>query len=303
MSQQVFEVPARSPADQPPEPRIFAHCSTAEGVAMQLRSDPAGVLSVPELTTVLVAVHIGPAAKISCRRANTSHTGSAVHGDIDIIPAGTPARWEMHDKNDTALLISLPLPMMDAVAGECGFNPQRVEIRNRFQVRDAQLENIAWAIKSEMELGSPSGRLYMDSLAISVGSRLISAHSSVAAPTHRRGGLDGRTLKLTLEYIEEHLAEDLSLPRIATVAGLSASHFRTLFRDSVGTAVHQYVIQRRVERAKSLLMQGSHSIAEIALATGFTHQSHLSRHLQRASGLSPMQMRRIFAEHSVLQLN
>ncbi|HEY6376765.1 MAG TPA: AraC family transcriptional regulator, partial [Edaphobacter sp.] len=180
---------------------------------------------------------------------------------------------------------------------------QRVEIRNRFQVRDVQLENIAWAIKSEMELGSPSGRLYMDSLAISVGSRLISAHSSVAAPTQRRGGLDGRTLKQTLEYIEEHLAEDLSLARIAAVAGLSASHFRTLFRHSVGTAVHQYVIQRRVERAKSLLMQGGPSIAEIALATGFTHQSHLSRHLQRASGLSPKQMRRIFTEHSILQPN
>src|SRR5579871_2570346 len=88
MSQRVFEMPARLTA-QSLEPRILAQCSTAEGVAMQLRSDPAGVLRVPELTSVLVAVHVGPAAKISCRRAGTSHTGSAVHGDIDIIPAGT----------------------------------------------------------------------------------------------------------------------------------------------------------------------------------------------------------------------
>jgi AraC family transcriptional regulator len=288
---------------QPPELLILAHCRTADGVGMQLRSDPAGILSVPELTSVLVSVHIGPAARISCRRAATSHTGSAVHGDIDIIPAGTPSRWEMHDENDTALLMSLPVPMMDAIAEECGFNPQSVEIRNRFQVRDAQLENIGWAIKSEMELGSPSGSLYMDSLAISVASRLISAHSSVSARTERRGGLDGRRLKQTLEYIEEHLAEDLSLARIAAVVGLSPSHFRTLFRDSVGTAVHQYVIQRRVERAKSLLMRNSHSVAEIALATGFTHQSHLSRHLQRASGFSPAQMRRILSEHATPRLD
>ena len=301
MSQRVFEMPARLTA-QPPEPRILAQCSTAEGVAMQLRSDPAGVLSVPELTSVLVAVHVGPAAKISCRRAGTSHTGSAVHGDIDIIPAGTPARWEMHDANDTALLMSLPIPVMDATANECGFNAQRVEIKNRFQIRDAQLENIGWAIKSEMELGSPSGRLYMDSLAVSVASRLVSAHSSITPRTERRGGLDGRTLKQTLEYIEEHLAEDsnaLSLATIAAIAGLSASHFRALFRDSVGMAVHQYVIQRRIERAKSLLMQRRHTIAEVALATGFTHQSHLSRHLQRASGLSPARMRRILAEHTL----
>jgi AraC family transcriptional regulator len=292
--------------DQPPQPRIFAQASSAEGVGMQLRSDPSGVLHVPELNSVLIAVHIGPAARISCRRAGASHTGSAVHGDIDIVPAGTPARWEMHDNNDTSLLMSLPLPMMDAIAEECGFNPQRVEIKNRFQIRDTQLENIGWAIKSEMELGSPSGRLYMDSLAVSAASRLVSAHSSVAPRTERRGGLDGRRLKQTLEYIEEHLASDtndLSLAQIAAITGLSASHFRTLFRDSVGMAVHQYVIQRRIERAKSLLMQRRHTIAEIALATGFTHQSHLSRHLQRASGLSPAQMRRILVEHSTPHLN
>jgi AraC family transcriptional regulator len=279
---------------------------TAEGVGLQLRRDPSGVLHVPELSSVLIAVHVGPAARISCRRAGSCHTGSAVHGDIDIVPAGTPARWEMHDKKDTSLLMSLPLPMMDAIAEECGFNPQRVEIKNRFQIRDAQLENIGWAIKSEMELGSPSGRLYMDSLAASAASRLVAAHSSVSPRTERRGGLDGRRLKQTLEYIEEHLASDandLSLAQIAAITGLSASHFRTLFRDSVGIAVHQYVIQRRIERAKSLLMQRRHTIAEIALATGFTHQSHLSRHLQRASGLSPAQMRRVLAEHSMPHLN
>jgi AraC family transcriptional regulator len=278
-------------------PRIFPYGETADGLALQLRSDPAGVLEVPELQSVLVAIHVGAAAKVSCRRGGESHTGSAVHGDIDIIPALTPSRWELHDQNDTALILSLPPSLLDTVVEEHGFDSRRVEIRNRFQIRDAQLENICWALKAEMESGYPSGRLYTDSLAISVASRLVSTHSSIAQPrAAQSGGLGGRRLKQTLAYIEDHLAEDLSLSRIAAITGVSASHFKTLFRESAGVPVHQYVIQRRIERAKDLLMQDKLSIAEIAFATGFSHQSHLARHMRRAVGLSPRAMKRLFAD-------
>jgi AraC family transcriptional regulator len=220
-----------------------------------------------------------------------------VHGDIDIIPALTPSRWEIHDQNDTALILSLPPSLLDTVAEEHGFDSRRVEIRNRFQIRDAQLENICWALKAEMESNYPSGRLYTDSLAVSIASRLVSTYSSIAQrQAAQSGGLGGRRLKQTLAYIEDHLSEDLSLSRIASVTGVSASHFKTLFRESAGVPVHQYVIQRRVERAKDLLMQDELSIAEIALATGFSHQSHLARHMRRSVGLSPRAMKRLFAD-------
>jgi AraC family transcriptional regulator len=292
--------PSRSPLNVVSKtrlPRIIAYGETADGLALQLRSDPAGILEVPELQSVLVAIHVGAAAKVSCRRGGESHSGSAVHGDIDIIPARTDARWEIHDQNDTALILGIPPSLLNTVAEEHGFDSRRVEIRNRFQIRDAQLENICWALKAEMEANYPSGRLYVDSLAVSVASRLVSTYSSVAQrAAAKNGGLGGRRLKQTLAYIEDNLSEDLSLSRIASVTGVSASHFKTLFRESAGVPVHQYVIQRRVERAKDLLMQDKLSIAEIALATGFSHQSHLARHMQRSVGLSPRAMKRLFAD-------
>jgi AraC family transcriptional regulator len=283
-------------------PQVFAYGETAGGLALQLRSDPVGVLEVPELQSVLVAIHVGAAAKVSCRRGGESHTGSAVHGDIDIIPARTNSRWEIHDQNDTALILSLPPSLLDTVAEEQGFDSRRVEIRNRFQIRDAQLENVCWALKAEMESNYPSGRLYTDSLAVSVASRLVSTHSSVAQrAAAQNGGLGGRRLKQTLAYIEDNLCEDLSLSRIASITGVSASHFKTLFRESAGVPLHQYVIQRRIERAKDLLMQDKLSIAEIALATGFSHQSHLARHMRRSVGLSPRAMKRLFADTPAIE--
>jgi AraC family transcriptional regulator len=288
----------------PKLPRIFDYGQTADGLALQLRSDPAGVLDVPELQSILVAIHVGAAARVSCRRGGESHTGSAVHGDIDIIPALTPSRWEIHDQNDTALILALPPSLLDTVAKEHGFDSRRVEIRNRFQIRDAQLENICWALKAEMESNYPSGRLYTESLAVSVASRLVSTYSSIAQrPAAQTGGLGGRRLKQTLAYIEDHLSEELSLSRIASVTGVSASHFKTLFRESTGVPVHQYVIQRRIERAKDLLMQGKLSIVEIALSTGFSHQSHMARHMRRSVGLSPRDMKRLFADTPPIQSN
>jgi AraC family transcriptional regulator len=155
-----------------------------------------------------------------------------------------------------------------------------------------------------MESNYPSGRLYTESLAVSVASRLVSTYSSIAQrPAAQTGGLGGRRLKQTLAYIEDHLSEELSLSRIASVTGVSASHFKTLFRESTGVPVHQYVIQRRIERAKDLLMQGKLSIVEIALSTGFSHQSHLARHMRRSVGLSPRDMKRLFADTPPIQSN
>lgn len=283
--------------------RVHAQQGTADGFAVQLRSDTSGVLEVGEYPNALVSIHIGRAARMSCLRAGFSHTGSAVHGDIDIIPAGVPSRWEMHDENDRAVLMSIPVAMLDGIAEENGYRAQKVELRNRFMTRDRQLESIGWAMKSELEMGSPSGSLYLDGLALSAVARLVAGHSSVTIEEPRRGGLDGRRLKKTLEFIEAHLAEDLSLTRLARVADMSVSHFRAGFRESVGAAVHQYVIERRVERAKSLLMREGETIADIALAAGFTHQSHLARHMQRSTGFSPLEMRRIFAERMSLDLS
>jgi AraC family transcriptional regulator len=278
---------------QEPGPKILAHSRTSDGIAFQLRQDPRGVLNVPGLENVLISIHLGSPARMSCRRDGKSFTGTAVHGDIDIIPTLTPARWEMHDENDTALLLSLPKTLIHAVASESGLDAARIEIRNRFQARDPELEALSWAIKREMQAGCPSGRLYLDGLALAVASRLVMCHSSIAKLAPRNEGLSGHRLKQVLAFIEDHLAGDLSLEQIAAVAEVSASHMKALFRAAMGMPVHQYVIQRRVERARTLLLQDSLPIAEIALAAGFAHQSHMARHMRRVLGMPPRAIKRL----------
>lgn len=258
-----------------------------------LRSDPAGQIEVPALPDTFVSIHVGPSVQIACRRGGYSHRGLAVHGDIEIIPADTPSLWEISEK-DTALILGVTPGLLHTVAEHLDFDPRRVEIRNRFQARDTQLENIGWALKAEMESGYPGGRLYRDSLAVAVATRLVTCHSSVSSEQQRQNGrLTGYKLKQVLSYIEDNLSQNLSLGEIAAVAGLSVSHFKILFRESAGLPVHQYVIRRRVERAKILLSESNLPISQIALETGFAHQSHLAHHMRRVLGVSPKAIREI----------
>jgi AraC family transcriptional regulator len=262
-----------------------------ESLRLFLLSDPPGVTEVPGLRHTRISIHVGPSVQVACRRGGLYHRGRAVHGDIDIIPAGMASLWEVNE-TDTFLTLSIAPELLRLVAEEFDDDPSRIEIRNRFQVRDPQLENLGWALKAEMECGYPCGRLYLDSLAIAVATRLVRCHSSLSRePKKIQGRLSDRRLRRALDYIEANLGQNISLADIAAVVGLSVSHFKILFRESVGLPAHQYLIRRRVERAKSLLREGELSISQIAMETGFAHQSHLARHMRRVLGVSPKALR------------
>ena len=274
-----------------PLPSIPYQNFRESGLRVRLHSDLPGVIEVPALRNTIVSIHIGPSVFASCRRGGNRHRGTVVHGDIEIMPAGMPSVWEIKEK-DTAFVLSLSPELMNSVAEEFDLDPSQIEIRNCFQMRDAQLENIGWALKAEMESGYPSGRVYFDSLAVSVAARLLRCYSSRSIDQGKLNGrLSDRRLRQVLSYIEDNLNQNISLGDLAGVAGVSVSHFKSLFRESVGSSAHQYLIRRRVERAKSLLGEGKMPISQIAFETGFAHQSHLARHMRRVLGISPRALR------------
>jgi AraC family transcriptional regulator len=88
-----------------------------------------------------------------------------------------------------------------------------------------------------------------------------------------------------------HLDQDLSLGQIAEVINISPTYFASLFKGAMGISPHQYVIQQRVERAKTMLAKKDLAIADIALQVGFSSQSHLTQQFKRFTGMTPKQVR------------
>lgn len=105
--------------------------------------------------------------------------------------------------------------------------------------------------------------------------------------TSNRGGLPPRLTHHIREYIDSHLSENISLDKMAEIAGLSVFHFARAFRESFGTPPHSYLLRRRIERADHLLKKTELALSEIALSTGFSDQSHFARHFRRLTGVTP----------------
>lgn len=94
-----------------------------------------------------------------------------------------------------------------------------------------------------------------------------------------------------IDFVDAHLADDLSLGDLARVAGLSLHHFGAAFRQATGRSAHRYVMEMRLLRADRLLRMSSATIAEIAAATGFASQSHLTAYFKRMRGTTPAKFR------------
>jgi AraC family transcriptional regulator len=98
-------------------------------------------------------------------------------------------------------------------------------------------------------------------------------------------------MERALAFIDQHLEEHLTLFDIAEAVGLSPYHFAHLFKRTVGMAPHQYVMRRRLERARELLQSTDLPIAELALRVGFANQSHFSALFHKATGVTPLSYR------------
>lgn len=214
-------------------------------------------------------------------------------GSLVILPAGAPTSWHVEREGEVRHLHLYLFPtLIQKIAVSADINPDRVELINTLGVFDPQIEAIALSLLSELRSDGLGGKLYVESLATLLGIHLLRHHSSVKQSSRSRSvDLTRTTLRPAITYIEDHLAEDLSLSEIAAVVHLSPYHFARLFKESAGFSPHQYVIQRRVERAKLLLSTTNRSLTTIAHIVGFAHESHLALHFKRLTGLTPKHYR------------
>lgn len=234
---------------------------------------------LPESDQHRLKMHASGPVRGSC----AAHTFVYLRGQLDLMPPGYSDRWTEEDPS-LSLIVKLPAALLSRAAEDLGLDPSRASIDYRHQFSDPQIEHLVWALEADRSAGSPHGVLYADCLGHALAVHLLGRYR---APGGAARGLDRSRLRRVTDYIEAHLERDLTLAELARVASLSGSHFKTLFKASVGLPVHAYVIQRRVERAKMLLQDGRLSAAQVALDSGFAHQSHMARCMRRVLGVTP----------------
>ena len=168
-------------------------------------------------------------------------------------------------------------------------DPRTVSLQAAGGFRDPVIESIGRTLARELDEGHPIGAMFAETAAGALETYLLRRFSDrvPGPPLPARGALNSQRLQRTLDLINERIGDDLSLRELALETSLSVFHFARAFKAATGVAPHQYVLERRVARAKQVLEEGPLTLTEISNVCGFASQAHLTNVFKRMIGVTP----------------
>ncbi|QEH39006.1 Multiple antibiotic resistance protein MarA [Aquisphaera giovannonii] len=259
---------------------------------VHFRATPAFEIDYAGQTHHGFTLFIRPPERFALRFDGVTRHRPPPAGSIILVPAGIPVQARSSGFNDVLHVFLEPGVVERAAAEAFGLDPARMRIPPLDGLQDPRFRAIMLAVRDELTAEGGGDRLAVESLG-----NLLAVHllRQVVAPRRPERGPDGAMprgrLRAVVEYIEDHLEAGTSLERMAAAARLSPYHFARQFKAATGLPPHQFVILRRVERAKQLLHAGDLSLSEVAAQAGFSSQSALGHHFKRLVGVTPRQFR------------
>lgn len=208
-------------------------------------------------------------------------------GEFWICPAQTSGVWAW-DSTDASLMFVINPVLLKQTATDVSGLDNQVELLNTIGAHDPQIDAIAHLFQAELDTDNIGGQLYAESLMQVFIVHLLRRYC-VFRPKISSHPQDMPLSRLqpVLDYIHSYLDRPLHLAELAEVSGISQYYFCRLFKQSIGIAPYQYVLQQRMEKAKELLQQKKHTIAEIAALVGCTDQSRFTKHFKNYFGVTP----------------
>jgi AraC family transcriptional regulator len=245
----------------------------------------------PILSIVVNEVRGQCEARLSLSGGNSSRQSGRQRpaGHVSLIPAGVPV-WGYSDGIEQVDEVRLVLDVdrLKEIMGEEFTSAPLQEPRLVFN--DESLQGLARLIVTGEDTVEWSS-LFGDSLVAAMVTRLSNLDRR-SPRNHRRLGLSIRQMSVVTDFIRDNVARPIRISELASLADLSPSQFGRAFKTSTGTSPHLWHLDARIESAKRLLVDHGMSLAEIALDTGFSEQSHFNRAFRAATGISPGAWRR-----------
>jgi len=210
---------------------------------------------------------------------------------LTFVPAGR-AYHEWHEPRVLTRIVyfyfdpaGLPAPAEVAVASG--------PLAPRLFFEDATLFDTALKLMRLIENTGADSNPYFEALGAVLAHELVRLNAATprsGAPM--KGGLAAWQQRAVTAYIEEHLAEPISLATLAHLVGLSSYYFCRAFKQSLGMPPHRYHSFRRIEHAKSLLAKPASSVTDIGLTVGYSDTSSFTAAFHKTTGITPTAYRR-----------
>jgi len=247
---------------------------------------------IPGLCDYLIVVYQDGVTPMNRRCTGDWRREQVAPGSISLLTHAAQSHWRWSEEIEVTHLY-LPAGAVADVAAQIYERSVRdVELFDVLRAEDPVLSGIAGSLAQESRQGGVGGRLYVDALKAQTCVHVLRHYANVIfrEPISTRG-LSRIQCRLLLDYVEEHLDQNISLAELAGVVQLGIFHFMRKFRAEFGCPPHAYVMRRRIEHAKRQLARRDIPLKVVAADCGFSDQSHMTRVFRRALATTPAEYR------------
>ena len=244
-----------------------------------------GMISIP-LTHMKVVLSMSAAAMLHPRRGGlTMRANAAADPDPAAVPKGAMAQFAEAGRSviDGLSILHAPRDL-----GLAELVPER-------HSSDPVVERLSRALEAAEGSHDGFGNLYADAVRLAIVTRLLTLRSDpepdLDEPARATAALPRWRWKRVVEYVDSHLDEKIALADMAAVAGLSRMYFAAQFRAATGIRPHVFLLRRRIDRAKQMLIETEMTLVDVALSVGFQNQAHFTTVFRRFVGETPYRWR------------
>ncbi len=203
------------------------------------------------------------------------------------VPRGADSHVTYYNSSQTTGLL-FPTGFLAKLVSEqkfTGFDPILFQ-------EDASLIALVQMLEAEISAPGFGSQFFVEGVSRAIATILLRADRAAIRQQADRIYLTPHKLRRVIEFIDAGLDKDLRLEDLAQVANLSIFHFARVFKRATGVSPYQFVRNRRLELACTLLREDSLDLAQLALACGFSNQSHFTSAFSRQLGVPPGRFRR-----------
>jgi AraC family transcriptional regulator len=270
----------------PGMPTLSSAQSPWEGALLERHSHGPHTAERHQHLSHFVCLHLSEPAPFAWRSQGKTGNKIIGSGSITVVSRGTEDSVSF-PKPVKRILLNLEPSLLQQAFPE-NDTGRDVELIEQWGVADPQTEYVLRALEADLEASLPAGRLFGESLLSALAASLQRRYGATPPRDAKpRNGLPRARLNRVIEYIEANLDRDIALAALAQTAGMSTHYFSELFKQSVDVSPHQYVLRRRIARARNLLNDPGVTVLEAAVRSGFSDQSHFTKIFRRIVGVTP----------------
>ncbi|WP_291298594.1 helix-turn-helix domain-containing protein [Elioraea sp.] len=244
-------------------------------------------IATPAMTDHVIVLHLSGDDEIETDIGGRMRGYRLTPGQVGIMPAMQPSTWRLNGQAGF-LHLYLPQSTLAGYAQEAGVADR---LRPGFGLDDPFLAALLARIGNASLHRVPLDRLLCESIERVTALHLLSTYgeSRIDAGT---ATMPPRRLRAVRAWVEEKLAEEMTLDDLAAAAGMSRFHFARAFRAATGVSPWRYVTERRIARARDLLLGSDMPVGSVAAAVGFATASHFAQAFRALTGEAPTAFRK-----------